>query len=187
MAIINRALMQNRLNAMRQPQQPVQAAPAPVQKPMQVAPAPMPSMQQPVREIPPSLPASPARPVQPQLQFQANYGGAQDSGFNNYGFDRPLVDYLNKQKKLSTFDAGISYNYDPATQTFTGGTMGGPVKKTLQEMQAESQKTPLMHFKKGGQVKAAQNTKKKYTSGKKINLNECGVSTASKNKKNSNW
>jgi hypothetical protein len=124
---------------------------------------------------------------QPQLQPQANYGGAQNSGFDNYGFDRNLVDYLNNQKKLSTFDAGISYRYDPATQTFTGGTMGGPIKKTLQEMQAESQKTPLMHFKKGGQVKAAQDTKKKYTSGGKINLNECGVSTAPKGKKNSNW
>jgi len=187
MAIINRSLMQNRLNAMRQPQQPVQAAPAPAQKPMQAVPAPMPapsqtpvapaqmpSMQQPVQATPPSLPASPA----------------QDSGFNNYGFDRNLVDYLNKQKKLSTFDAGISYRYDPATQTFTGGTMGGPVKKTLQEMQAESQKTPFASpktYKKGGQVKAAQDTKKKYTSGGKINLNECRVSTAQKGKKNSNW
>jgi hypothetical protein len=190
MAIINRSLVQNRLNAMRQPQQPVQAAPAPVQTPMQAAPAPMPapsqtpvlakpivapaqmpSMQQPVQATPPSLPASPA----------------QDSGFGNYGFDPNLVDYLNNQKRLSTFDAGISYRYDPATQTFTGGTMGGPIKKTLQQMQMESQKTPLKHFKKGGQVKAAQDTKKKYTSGGKINLNECRVSTAGKNKKNSNW
>jgi hypothetical protein len=187
-------------------QRPVQATPAPVQKPMQAAPAPMPAssqmpvpakpivapvqaplMQQPVQATPPSLPASPARPVQPQPQPQANYGGAQDSGFNNYGFDRNLVDYLNKQKKLSTFDAGISYSYDPATQTFNGGTMSGPIKKTLQQMQTESQKTPLIHFKKGGRVKVAQDTKKKYTSGGKINLNECGVSTAPKGKKNSNW
>jgi hypothetical protein len=124
---------------------------------------------------------------QPQPQLQANYGGAQNSGFDNYGFDRNLVDYLNNQKKLSTFDAGISYRYDPATQTFIGGTRGGPIKKTLQQMQTESQKTPLMHFKKGGQVKAAQDTKKKYTSGGQINLNECGVSTAPKGKKNSNW
>lgn len=208
MAIINPSLVQNRSNATRRPQKPIVApVQAPLmQKPMQVAPAPMPApsqmpvpakpivastqmplMQQPVQATPPSLPASPARPVQPQPQPQANYGGAQDSGFNNYGFDRNLVDYLNKQKKMSTFDAGISYSYDPATQTFTGGTMAGPVKKTLQQMQTESQKTPLMHFKKGGQVKVAQDTKKKYTSGGKINLNECGVSTAPKGKKNSNW
>jgi len=208
MGIINSFLMQNRLNAMRGTQKPIVApVQAPLmQKPMQVAPARMPApsqmpvpakpivastqmplMQQPVRATPPSLPASPARPVQPQPQPQANYGGAQDSGFNNYGFDRNLVDYLNKQEKLSEFDAGISYRYDPATQTFTGGTMVGPIKKTLQQMQKESQKTPLMHFKKGGQVKVAQDTKKKYTSGGKINLNECVVSTAPKGKKNSNW
>ena len=36
-------------------------------------------------------------------------------------------------------------------------------------------------FKKGGGVK------KKYTSGGKINLKACGVSTASAGKKNSNW
>ena len=180
--------MQNRLNAMRGTQKPIVA---PVQAPLMqkpiVAPVRAPLMQQPVRATPPSLPASPARPVQPQPQPQANYGRAQDSGFNNYGFDRNLVDYLNKQKKLSTFDAGISYRYDPATQTFTGGTMSGPIKKTLQQMQTESQKTPLIHFKKGGRVKVAQDTKKKYTSGGKINLNECGVSTAPKSKKNSNW
>jgi len=82
---------------------------------------------------------------------QANYEGE----FTSYGFDRPLLDYLNNQQRLSTFDAGISYSYDPATQTFTGGTRGsGPFKKTLQEMQAESRKTPLMPFKKGGLIKA---------------------------------
>jgi len=116
-----------------------------------------------------------------------NYGE-----FNDFGFDRPLLDYLNKQQEMSTYDAGISYQYDPATQTFTGGTRGyGPIKKTLQEMQAESQsKTPLASaqpYKKGGQVKAAQDTKKKYTSGGKINLNECRVSTTPKGKTNPNW
>jgi len=179
MGIINSFLMRNRLNAMRGTQKPIVA---PVQAPL---------MQKPMQATPPSLPASPARPVQPQPQPQANYGGAQDSGFNNYGFDRNLVDYLNKQKKLSTFDAGISYDYDPATQTFFGGTMAGPVKKTLKQMQTESQsKIPFVFgqpYKKGGQVKVAQDTKKKYTSGGKINLNECGVSTAPKGKKNSNW
>ena len=165
--------------------------PAPRQMPVPakpiVAPVQAPLMQQPVQATPPSLSVSPAQPVQPQPQPQANYGGAQDSGFNNYGFNRNLVDYLNNQQKLSTFDAGVSYKYDPATQTFTGGSMGGPIKKTLQQMQTESQKPPLPYFKKGGLVKVAQDTKKKYTSGGKINLNECGVSTAPKGKKNSNW
>lgn len=86
---------------------------------------------------------------------QANY----DDTFGSYGFDRPLVDYLNNQRKLSTLDAGISYDYDPATQTFFGGTMAGPVKKTLQEMQAESQKPPLPYFKKGGGLIKAKTTK----------------------------
>ena len=47
--------------------------------------------------------------------------------------------------------------------------------------------SPPARYKKGGQVKVAQDTKKKYTSGGKINLNECSVSTAQKGKKNSNW
>lgn len=59
--------------------------------------------------------------------------------FNSYGFDRGLVDYLNNQRQLSGMDAGVSYNYDPATQTFTGGTMGGPVTMTLAQMQAQAQ------------------------------------------------
>lgn len=57
--------------------------------------------------------------------------------YGNYGFDQSMVDYLNRQRELSVMDAGIAYNYDPATQTFTGGTMGGPVTKTLAQMQAE--------------------------------------------------
>jgi hypothetical protein len=136
----------------------------------------------------PQSQSQPTPQPQPQPQPQANYEGE----FNSYGFDRPLLDYLNNQQRLSTFDAGISYSYDPATQTFTGGTRGsGPFTKTLQEMQAESQsKSPFVFgkpYKKGGQVKAAQDTKKKYTSGGKINLNECRVSTAKKNKTNLNW
>jgi hypothetical protein len=131
------------------------------------------------------------QPVQPTPQpVQSTPSGY--GNFNEYGFDRPLLDYLNNQQKLSTIDAGISYSYDPATQTFTGGARGGPIKKTLQEMQAEQaqSKTPAAFaqpYKKGGQVKSAQDTKKKYTSGGKINLNECSVSTAQKGKTNSNW
>ena len=198
---------------------------------------PLPVQPKPLAEFTRPTSTSPRPPVQPK-----HYGEGE---FNDFGFDRPLLDYLNKQQEMSTYDAGISYQYDPATQTFTGGTRGyGPIKKTLQEMQAESQsKTPSRgyssgpndkyvksktapvqytpsspvqsrpppqpqgnydgqslidpdeggtggnydDFKKGGQVKAAQDTKKKYTSGGKINLNECRVSTTPKGKTNPNW
>lgn len=59
--------------------------------------------------------------------------------FNSYGFDRGLVDYLNNQRQMSYLDGGVSYNYDPATRTFTGGAMGGPVTMTLAQMQAQAQ------------------------------------------------
>jgi hypothetical protein len=72
----------------------------------------------------------------PSEQFQQPQG---QPGFNSYGFDPALVDYLNNQKQMSIYDAGVSYKYDPATQTFTGNTLGGPVTKTLQEMQAQQQ------------------------------------------------
>jgi hypothetical protein len=69
-------------------------------------------------------------------------GGMQTQGFGGYGFDPALVDYLNSQKQLSTRDAGISYTYDPGTQTFTGYTMAGPVTKTLAQIQAEAASRP---------------------------------------------
>lgn len=60
-------------------------------------------------------------------------------GFESYGFDKGLVDYLNNQREKSSFDMGVSYNYDPVTQTFKGQAMGGPVTKTLAEIQTEAQ------------------------------------------------
>lgn len=55
--------------------------------------------------------------------------------YTKYGFDQPLINYLQDQYNKSTFDAGIGWSYDPTTQTFSGGTMAGPQTATLAEMQ----------------------------------------------------
>ena len=47
------------------------------------------------------------------------------SPYANYGFDPGLQSYLDQNNYRSTFDAGVGFQYDPTTQTFTGGTMGG--------------------------------------------------------------
>jgi hypothetical protein len=99
------------------------------------------------------------------------------------------------------------FSYGPRQQLEMGPT-STPRKATptyvptLQEMSAQAQSQEKAYrdsmaelqrlqqqrgYKKGGQVKVAQDTKKKYTSGGKINLNECSVSTAQKGKTNSNW
>jgi hypothetical protein len=70
---------------------------------------------------------------------QTNEPAPAPVNYESYGFDKGLVDYLNNQKQMSYTDGGVSYNYDPATQTFTGGTRGGPVTMTLAEMQAQAQ------------------------------------------------
>lgn len=88
--------------------------------------------------------------------------------YESYGFDKGLVDYLNNQREMSYTDAGIGYSYDPATQTFKGLTMGGPVTKTLAQIQAEAQnyanrpvynpRNPLVsNFSGSGQLGVAQN------------------------------
>jgi hypothetical protein len=103
----------------------------------------------------------------PPMQATANYGQGTlvapnqptpaMSNFNSYGFDKGLVDYLNNQRERSTYDAGISYNYDPVTQTFTGNTMGGPVTMNLAQMQAEAQNYALRPvFNKNNPDVAAQ-------------------------------
>jgi len=47
------------------------------------------------------------------------------SPYASYGFDSGLQSYLDQQNYRSATDAGTSFQYDPATQTFTGGTMAG--------------------------------------------------------------
>ena len=58
--------------------------------------------------------------------------------FGDFGFDKQMVDYLNNQRKMSAMDAGVNYTYDPATQTFKGYTMSGPVTKTMDQMRQEA-------------------------------------------------
>ena len=65
-------------------------------------------------------------------------GQQGSSPYGNYGFDQNMVNYLNQQRQASSHDGGISYNYDPATQTFKGYTLSGPVTKTLAQMQQEA-------------------------------------------------
>lgn len=58
--------------------------------------------------------------------------------YSTLGFDQNVTDYLNKQRQAAASDAGISYTYDPATKTFKGGTLGGPVTKTLDQIKQEA-------------------------------------------------
>jgi len=59
--------------------------------------------------------------------------------YSQYGFDPSVVNYLQNQQRMSATDAGISYEYDPSTQTFKGQTMSGPVTKTMAQIQQEAQ------------------------------------------------
>jgi hypothetical protein len=94
------------------------------------------SNQSQVDESPPQAePAKGGKPVSKPLPKKENYG--------KYGFDKPLVRYLRNQRKMSTIDGGVDYSYDPRTETFTGGTRGGPVTKTLKEMMADATKPKL--------------------------------------------
>jgi hypothetical protein len=70
------------------------------------------------------------QPVQPSVPAQGGKGNMPlpadyQSRYGNYGFDSGLQNYLDQQYVGSTRDAGVGYQYDPSTQTFTGGTMGG--------------------------------------------------------------
>lgn len=62
----------------------------------------------------------------PQQSFLDQYG--------SYGFDPKLQQYLAQQAQASTMDAGIAYQYDPTTKTFTGGGRGGPQTLTMDQM-----------------------------------------------------
>jgi hypothetical protein len=55
--------------------------------------------------------------------------------FEEFGFDLPLLSYLNKNRRDSDIDGGINYSYDPTTKTFMGNSRMSPVTKTLEEMQ----------------------------------------------------
>jgi hypothetical protein len=63
----------------------------------------------------------PAQGGKGNMPLPADY----QSRYGNYGFDSGLQNYLDQQYVGSTRDAGVGYQYDPSTQTFTGGTMAG--------------------------------------------------------------
>ena len=77
-----------------------------------------PGVQMPIGLPPSQVPAQGGKGNMPlPADYQSRYG--------NYGFDSGLQNYLDQQYVGSTRDAGVGYQYDPSTQTFTGGTMGG--------------------------------------------------------------
>lgn len=47
------------------------------------------------------------------------------SPYANYGFDPGLQSYLDQQNYGSSNDMGVAFQYDPTSQSFTGGTMAG--------------------------------------------------------------
>jgi hypothetical protein len=174
MGIINSFLMQNRLNAMRGTQKPIVApVQAPLmQKPMQVAPAPMPA---------PSQMPVPAKPIVASTQTPLMQQPVQATPPSLPASPARPVPPQPDHYKAFWRGAGSPRSEDDwrhysAVVHFAPGT-------DIQKAQTDF----LAGYKKGGRVKVAQDAKKKYTSGGKINLNECGVSTAPKGKKNSNW
>ena len=80
---------------------------------------------QPQRDLgygnPPPRPTVPAQGGKGNMPLPADY----QSRYGNYGFDSGLQNYLDQQYVGSTRDVGVNYQYDPTTQTFTGGTMSG--------------------------------------------------------------
>lgn len=83
------------------------------------------------------VPQFPQRPV-----FSDDYGRPplvsvpqRPGGTFDPSLDPTIKAYLDRQRMLSATDAGVAYTFDPATQTFRGATMGGPVTMSLQDMQ----------------------------------------------------
>jgi hypothetical protein len=77
----------------------------------------------------------------------------RDYGFNQYGFDSDLLNYLNQQKQGSFSDAGISYNYDPTNQMFSGGTFGaqyGNIPLSVLQQVASGDRDLLQQYQTGG-------------------------------------
>jgi hypothetical protein len=116
-------------------------------------PSPIPGIQQPVIQQPGIQ--QPVRPL-------SGIGGIQmpqadpnkDYGFNQYGFDSNLLNYLNQQTHGSAYDAGLSYNYDPTNQMFSGGTRGfqyGNIPlSVLQQVATSGDRNLLQQYQTGG-------------------------------------
>jgi hypothetical protein len=128
--------------------------------------------------------------------------GAQPEGYTEADYRNPYYTLPKSFTNANTFNPG-GYSGIDEDNPFMQKQLADAVKKglyTYQSYQPYAQKQQYQDYqqdrpqpdiyannKKGGRVKVAQDTKKKYASGGKINLNECGVSTAPKGKKNSNW
>lgn len=74
----------------------------------------------------------------PSFSMPPNVTNKPPQSYDSYGFDTNVVNYLNKQRQDAARDAGVSYQYDPQTQMFTGSTMGGQVRKSLADIQREA-------------------------------------------------
>jgi hypothetical protein len=77
----------------------------------------------------------------------------RDYGFNQYGFDSDLLNYLNQQKQGSFSDRGISYKYDPTNQMFSGGTFGaqyGNIPLSVLQQVASGDRNLLQQYQTGG-------------------------------------
>jgi hypothetical protein len=77
----------------------------------------------------------------------------RDYGFNQYGFDSDLLNYLNQQMQGSFSDRGISYDYDPTNQMFSGGTFGaqyGNIPLSVLQQVASGDRNLLQQYQTGG-------------------------------------
>ncbi len=112
-----------------------------------------PGMPQPIQPGPSVDPIKPLGPRGPR-PFGPQVDPNRDYGFNQYGFDSSLLNYLNQQKQGSFIDAGASYNYDPTNQTFSGGTMGAQYKNiplsVLQQVATSGDRNLLYPYQTGG-------------------------------------
>jgi hypothetical protein len=117
-------------------------------------PSPSPGIQQPDIQQPgiqqPGIPIlTGIKPLGIKPQADPN----RDYGFNQYGFDSDLLNYLNQQKQGSFSDAGISYNYDPTNQMFSGGTFGaqyGNIPLSVLQQVASGDRNLLQQYQTGG-------------------------------------
>jgi len=79
-----------------------------------------PGMPQPIQPGPSVDPIRPPKglgnPYTPQIDPNRDYG------YNQYGFDSNLLNYLNRNAQAGAIDAGMGYSYDPKTQTFSSRT-----------------------------------------------------------------
>ena len=136
------------------------------------------------RALQPQPPVQP-KPLEPKINPHIDSNGRYMDDIKSYPAVQPSPNLISQQQAQAQPAQTAKVIANPFAQGRT------PVITDYGQGYVDSQTlmddSPPARYKKGGQVKVAQDTKKKYTSGGKINLNECRISTAQKNKKNSNW